>query len=219
MATNPYFDHLEQAGEHQLFDNLCVESIQVSGFDIVYIPRENLNFDPVLFETNKNIFNNYWMIEATISENLTGWTGDNEISSEFGVSIDQGGHITFSKSRWDEIQQKLKNENKFNQDRPYEGDLIYFGYGHGKFNNTLFQINNVDFSDNSWQLGRNFVYRCKCSVYKPTKDDKINISKFNIDKQVESDFKTEQDMDQSNDFENIFQSLEVFDPSKPFGGH
>lgn len=219
MATNPYFDHLEQAGEHQLFDDLCVESIQVSGFDILYIPRESIDFDPILFETKRNDFNIGWKIEASISENLTGWTGDNEQMHHFGVSIDQGGHITFSKSRWDEIQAEQKFENKFYQDRPYEGDLIYFGYGYNKFNNTLFHIDNVDFSDNSWQLGRNFVYRCRCSVYKPTSDDNVNINQYGISKQIQNDFISAEEMDQSNDYEDVFKTLEVFDPDKPFGSH
>ena len=219
MATNKYFDHLEQQGEHMLFNDLSVESIQISGFDIVYIPRESIDFDPILFETKRNDFNIGWTIEASISENLMGWTGEFEQMVPFGISIDQGGHITFAKSRWDEIQEQQRFENKFWQDRPYEGDLIYFGYGHKKFNNTLFHIDNVDFSDHSWQLGRNFVYRCKCTVYKPSSDDKVNVKNFNIDKQVQGDFDLITKLDQSNDFEDVFGSLEVFDPDKPFGSY
>ena len=43
MATNPYF-HPAQPGytsEHNLYEDMIIESIQWSGLDYVYIPRKN----------------------------------------------------------------------------------------------------------------------------------------------------------------------------------
>ena len=43
MATNSYFTHNTSVAERALVDAMVVESIQIAGLDIKYIPRNNVN--------------------------------------------------------------------------------------------------------------------------------------------------------------------------------
>lgn len=176
MSTSKFFNHTEHLGEIGLFDQLVQESIQISGFDVRYIMRTN-DVDSILFEAKNSNFSeeDSWDIEANIPDSLKGWQGEGLMMNHFGINIDYGGSVTLSKTRWEEIM-RYREQHGFNtRERPLEGDLIYFGYGREKFNHTLFQITHVDFSDASWQAGRTFVYRLRCTLYKPNTDDTVDI--------------------------------------------
>ena len=47
MSTNSYFTHNTSVNERALVDKLVVESIQIAGLDIQYLPRTNLNIDDI----------------------------------------------------------------------------------------------------------------------------------------------------------------------------
>ena len=218
MATSPYFNHLEEQGEIALYDSLVVESIQISGFDVSYIRRKDFDIDPVLYEPKASVFEHGFRIEANIPDNLMNWEGQGATMNQFGITIQNQGNILFSKTRWDEIQKKRKAGGLWTLDRPYEGDLIYFGYGHKKYNNTIFLINQVDFSDNSWQMGRTFVYRCLCSLYSPTHNERLDIPEYNIDKQIADAIEADTVIRQNDNIDTIGKTLEAFSEEHVFGG-
>jgi hypothetical protein len=147
MAVSRYFNHLEEHGEINLFDSLVQESIQISGYDVSYIKRTDFEIDPVLYEPKASVFEHGFRIEANIPDNLMNWEGQGTTMNQFGITIQNQGNILFSKTRWEQIQKERAEQGLWTIDRPYEGDLIYFGYGYKKYNNTLFIINQVDFSD------------------------------------------------------------------------
>lgn len=219
MTVSKYFNHLEHDGEIELYDSIVQESIQISGFDILYIKRD-CDIDPILHEARNSAYKqeNSWTIEANIPENLMGWQGESLMMSQFGIQVELSGSILISKTRWDEIMAERQAAGLSYQERPFEGDLIYFGYGHKKFTNTLFQVNKVDFSDANWQHGRTFVYRMRCTLYKPTSDDALTVSEFDIDKQIEGIMDIEDLIKQNTPLEDSGDEIKTFDETNPFGG-
>lgn len=218
MAISPYFNHLEEQGEIALYDNLVRESIQISGYDISYIRRTDFEIDPVLYEPKASVFEHGFRIEANIPDNLMNWEGQGATMNQFGITIQNQGNILFSRSRWAEIMAERKRDGLWTIDRPYEGDLIYFGYGHKKYSNTLFLINQVDFSDVSWQMGRNFVYRCLCSLYSPSHNELVNVREYELDEQISDAIKSEEVIRQNDNIDTIADTLQAFTEKHPFGG-
>lgn len=218
MTTSKYFNHYEQFGEIALYDSLVQESIQISGIDVSYIRRTDFEIDPVLYEPRASVFEHGFMIEANIPDNLMNWEGQGTTMNQFGITIQNQGNILFSKTRWEQIQRERAAKGLWTIDRPYEGDLIYFGYGHKKYTNTLFIINQVDFSDMSWQMGRNFVYRCLCSLYSPSHNEMVKMSEFDLSQQVDDAIESEEVIRQNDNIDVIGKTLEVFSEKHPFGG-
>jgi len=218
MAVSRYFNHLEEHGEINLFDSLVQESIQISGYDVSYIKRTDFEIDPVLYEPKASVFEHGFRIEANIPDNLMNWEGQGTTMNQFGITIQNQGNILFSKTRWEQIQKERAEQGLWTIDRPYEGDLIYFGYGHKKYTNTLFIINQVDFSDMSWQMGRNFVYRCLCSLYSPSHNEMVMVDEFNLTKQVDDAIKSEEVIRQNDNIDVIGKTLQEFSERHPFGG-
>ena len=218
MTTSKYFNHYEQFGEIALYDSLVQESIQISGIDVSYIRRTDFEIDPVLYEPKASVFEHGFMIEANIPDNLMNWEGQGATMNQFGITIHNQGNILFSKTRWEQIQRERAANGLWTIDRPYEGDLIYFGYGHKKYTNTLFIINQVDFSDMSWQMGRNFVYRCLCSLYSPSHNEMVKMREFDLSQQVDDAIEAEEVIRQNDNIDVIGKTLEVFSEKHPFGG-
>ena len=64
MATNPYFT--AQTGvvsEQNLVEKMTIESIQIAGLDLVYIPRTINKFDKIFGEDVLSSFDSYATIE------------------------------------------------------------------------------------------------------------------------------------------------------------
>lgn len=218
MATSKYFNHYEQFNEIALYDSLVQESIHISGIDISYIRRTDFEIDPVLYEPKASVFEHGFQIEANVPDNLMNWEGQGATMNQFGITIQNQGNILFSKTRWEQIQKERHAKGLWTIDRPYEGDLIYFGYGHKKYNNTLFIINQVDFSDMSWQMGRNFVYRCLCSLYSPSHNERVMVDKFDLTTQVSDVIEAEEVTRQNDNIDIIGKTLQAFSDKHPFGG-
>lgn len=221
MATSPFFNHLEHSGEKAFYDEIVVESIQITGFDVSYIRRKDFEVDPVLYEPSESVFEHSFRIEANIPEGLMSWDGEGTILNQFGITTLNTGSIYISKTRWEQIMEDRQKEGKETWDRPYEGDLIYFGYGHkAKFNNTIFIINQVDFTDYSWMLGRNFCYRLRCSLYAPSSEDKFiaETPDLEISRQIEDTLDANEVVRQNENITQVTDIIKEFSETHPFGG-
>lgn len=221
MTTNAYFNHLEHAGEQSLYDSITQESIQVSGFDVLYLQRAYYT-DSILVEPRASSFDDEhsWKIEANIPQDLMGWQGQNQMMAAFGILVEQAGSILMSKTRWEAIMDERKLQQRSTLTRPMEGDLLYFGYGRNRFTNTLFQINKVDFSDVNWQMGRNFVYRLQCTLYTPTQDDKVEVAEYDLSAQLQELLDKQEGIAQNAATEDARTRLKPkkFNEQSPFGG-
>ena len=86
MAVNGYFNNFPGQSrinnEHMLMEDVIVESIQVMGHNVYYIPREALdNVDMIFGESTKVKFKHAYLIEAYLA-NVEGFEGDNDFFSK-----------------------------------------------------------------------------------------------------------------------------------------
>ena len=116
MATNTHFNHKVKS-EQNLYEDIIIESLQMFGQDVMYLPRHVITKDDILNEDYAK-FENAYSIEMYI-ENTEGWGGEGDLMSKFGLQIRDQATFIVSKSRWEKI---LFSENQI---RPFEGDLIY----------------------------------------------------------------------------------------------
>ena len=170
---NYYFDNFTNSGEQGLIEGLIVESIRIYGHDCFYLPRNadvtRENFDRILNEVNKTVFDENYMIELYI-RNIDSFGGDGDFMSKFGLQIrDQ---ITFSCAiktfDLEVTQQSFHNhayddqETVFSRtlEKPREGDLIYF-----PLNKKGFEIKNVEHEAIFYQLGALQLYDITCELF------------------------------------------------------
>lgn len=169
MATNPYFSTIAIESETDLQESLVIENIQMFGVDVLFIPLETFDVDPVLLEPKNIVYQRSFAIEAYLPEN--GETeGQQEIMSKFGFRVNRSIDVLISKKRFSEIVP--------DKVRPLEGDLIYIGdpYSpHNSFINTLFEIKSVSYQNPEWVLGHHYTYKLTCEAYV------YNFEKFETD--------------------------------------
>lgn len=159
MATNPYFATIAGQSEFDLQESLVIENIQMFGVDILYVPLETFEVDPVLLEPKNIVYQRSFEIEAYLPDN--GETeGQQELMSKFGFRVNRAIDILISRKRFAEVvPDKI---------RPLEGDLIYIGNPYeprNSFVNTLFEIKRVAYQNPEWPLGHHYTYKLTCEAY------------------------------------------------------
>ena len=96
MATNQYFKQKVRS-EQQLFDNLVIESLQMFGQDVYYLPREIVNKDKIFLDDVPSRFSDAYKVEMYI-ENTEGFEGEGDLFTKFGVELrDQATFIVSRK--------------------------------------------------------------------------------------------------------------------------
>ena len=171
---NRYFNSATEQSEQDLFEDLVIEMIQMSGQDILYIPREIFEVDPILQEPKKTIFRRNFIIEAWQPEGFQ-YNGDQNIMSKFGFRVNQTADFIMSKRRFAELGT--------GRERPMEGDLIYIGNPYDpdfSLTNTLFEINQVWYNQPDWQFGRHFTYKLVCETWTGSRE-KFQTGKPSLD--------------------------------------
>ena len=111
------------AQEQKFIENLIVETIEIYGQDIFYVPRTIVNKDTVFGEDSDSQFDSARAIRAYVN-NVEGWEGQGELLSKFGVRIEDKTTFIFSREKFKEKVDDLEVLNV--EGRPNEGDLICF---------------------------------------------------------------------------------------------
>lgn len=209
MATNKYFARVNHQAEQDLFESSVIEMIQINGVDVLYIPREDFEMDPILKEPRKTTFRRNFEIEAYMPD-AGQFGGEQNIMGQLGFRINQTSEFIISKKRFAELGTGRL--------RPKEGDLIYVGnpYNpHGSFTNTMWEINQVWYNNPDWQFGRHFTYRIVCETFTYSYE-KFKTGKEGID---QMEIKNVDDLKTGINAEVIDfkQDLLVFDKNNPFG--
>lgn len=157
MATNPYFNLYNERGEQNLVQDLVTEVIQNNGFDVFYCPRTIENLDPILGDDVLSSFDVSFQIEMMIEpETNTGFTGQEDFISKFGLEIRDSIKFVVSRARFDEVITRA-DETMI---RPRTGDLVYF-----PFNKGLFEIKHVENEKPFYQLGKNYIWTLTLELY------------------------------------------------------
>ena len=160
------------AQEQKFIENLVVESIEIYGQDIFYVPRTIVNKDTVFGEDSDSQFDTAKPIRAYVN-NAEGWEGQGELLSKFGVRIEDKTTFIFSR---DKFKEHVDDSTVLNvEGRPNEGDLIWF-----PVTKHLFQIMFVEAEKPFYQLGKGYVWECQCELFEYS-DEEIDTGIADLD--------------------------------------
>lgn len=159
MATNHYFQSGIPGGrssEQLLMEDLIIECLKIYGFDVYYIPRTTVNEDDILTEDPLNKYDNAYPLEMYLS-NVTGFEGEGDLLTKFGVEIRDSATFIVARRRWDEVV--ARDGNAQLTTRPAEGDILYF-----PLTKSYFEIRKVETRDPFFQVGKLYVYKLECEL-------------------------------------------------------
>ena len=160
------------AQEQKFIENLIVETIEIYGQDIYYVPRTLVNRDTVFGEDSDSKFESAKAIRAYVN-NVEGWEGQGELLSKFGVRIEDKTTFIFSR---DKFKEHVDDSTVLNvEGRPNEGDLIWF-----PTTKHLFQIMFVEAEKPFYQLGKGYVWECQCELFEYS-DEEIDTGITDLD--------------------------------------
>jgi len=156
---NIYISQTVQS-EQDLYENIIIESMQIYGQEVQYIPRTLVNEDRIFGEDVVSRFDRAYQIEMYL-ENLDGFDGDQELFTKFGVEIRDRATLHVSRRRWNrEVGLHV------DYDRPQEGDLIYL-----TLSNQIFEIMRVIDDRPFYQMSDLPTYRMEVELFEFSDED------------------------------------------------
>lgn len=159
MSVNHYFQSGKSIGdsnEQNLLEDIIIESIQINGFDLLYLPRTIGKFDKLFLEDTLSKFKKGYTVEAYL-ESITGFEGT-DMLAKFGLQFNDSGTFVIAKRRW--IDAVARSDEVLLPNRPTEGDIIYFSP-----TRSMFEIKEVNAFDPFYQLGKLYVYKLKVELF------------------------------------------------------
>ena len=190
MATNFYFQSGIPGGrssEQLLMEDIVIECLKIYGFDTYYIPRAAVNEDKILGEDVLNRYSSAYPLEMYL-QNVTGFEGDGDLLTKFGVEFRDTATFVVARRRWDEVI--ARSGDAVLTTRPAEGDIIYF-----PLTKAFFEIKRVDSTDPFFQVGKLYVYKMECELMQYSSErfdtgvseidniadgDSLDINEFNL---------------------------------------
>lgn len=179
MAMNPYFSghRVGYSSEQNLVEGMIIESIEISGVEVIYIPRSLNKVDQVFGEDVLSSFESYAAIPMYLSD-FNGYGGQSEMLSKFGMQIQDTASFLVSRKRYKEIVVPIlpNSRNEKVVWRPNEGDLIFVPN-----TKSLFEIMFVeDEEPTEYQLNKKYVWTLRCELFRAN-NDKISTGNTDID--------------------------------------
>ena len=162
MALNTYFSQ-GTTGEQDLTQSLVNEQIKMFGRDVYYIPRTLVKQDTVFGEDTMSKFEGAYLIEAFIEDN-SGFRGDGDMFTKFGVQIADQATFVISRTRFTEAVDD--NATLIVEGRPNEGDLVYFPMA-----NKIFEIQFVEYEVPFFTLGKQYTWGLRCELFQYSDED------------------------------------------------
>lgn len=164
MATSVYFNNFSPSviNEHMLLEDLIVESIQIMGHDVKYLPREAYDAtDDVLGESVNSKFSRAYGMEMYLA-NVEGYEGDGDFFSKFGLEIRDTSNFVVSRRAFERYVPSTTAR------RPREGDLIFV-----PLLNKIFEIKFVEEELMFFSLGKRqpYMYELRCEVFRFSNED------------------------------------------------
>lgn len=176
MALNPYFNNYNYKPQQDLLDDLVEESIKINGVNVYYIPRRFVQLDQIFGEDTSTSFKDAIEIEMFM-DNYSGFQGEREIISKFGLEIRDTLSLVVSKRRFQREAARfpIMTDRPVQITNPMEGDLIYLPFTKG-----LFEIKFVDNKEIFYQFGKLYTYKLECELFKYSFET-INTGNSDID--------------------------------------
>jgi hypothetical protein len=145
-----------------LLEDLIVESIQIMGHDIKYLPREVYDqADDVLGESVNSKFTRAYGMEMYLA-NVEGYEGDGDFFSKFGLEIRDTSNFVVSRRAFERY---MPSNIAI---RPREGDLLFV-----PVLNKIFEIKFVEEELMFFSLGKRapYIYELRCEVFRFSNED------------------------------------------------
>lgn len=101
MTRNAFFNQYTTSTEQNLHEDLIIESIQIYGFDIDYMPRISLGTDSVYTQYTSSAFIDAIPVEMYV-KNVMGYDGEGDFVSRFGLEIRDQVTFTIAQKRFDQ---------------------------------------------------------------------------------------------------------------------
>jgi hypothetical protein len=140
--------------EQELIEDLVIESIRIHGVDVWYINRKIGAKDELLNEDDIPVYEDAYMLEMYI-KNVEGFEGDGDFLSKFGLEIRDSMTLSVAIRTFNQ-EVGVHTE----QNRPFEGDLIYF-----PLNNKIFKIMHVEHEAIFYQMGQLQMYDLRVELF------------------------------------------------------
>lgn len=153
MPTSVYFNNSLKA-EQFLYEDLIIESLQIYGQDVYYIPRTVSSSDAILNEQVKSSFDSAFLVEMYI-ENTEGFEGEGDLISKFGFELRDQCTFIVARRRWESLVSPY-----ITSVRPQEGDLIYL-----PLSKSFFEIKFVEHEQPFYQLKNLPTYKLQCETF------------------------------------------------------
>jgi len=156
---NHYFQSgvpMGRTSEQNLYEDIIIECLKIYGFETYYIPRKSFNRDLILNEDALSTYQFAYPIEMYF-KNVTGFGGDGDLMTKFGVEIRDSASLIVSRRRWEKEVARLGQAQL--STRPAEGDVVYF-----PLTNSLFEIRRVEDRDPFFQVGKLYIYELQVEL-------------------------------------------------------
>jgi Virus neck protein len=143
-------------------EDVIVESIEIMGHQVYYIPRDSHdNGDMIFGEYSKSKFEKAYSMEAYLA-NVEGFEGDGDFFSKFGLEIRDTSNFVISRRAF------VKGLPSSLRIRPQEGDLIYVPLMH-----RLFEIKFIEKKLMFYSLGNRepYIYEMRCELFRFSQED------------------------------------------------
>lgn len=171
MARNIYFSQ-GTINEQTMMEDIIIESMQIYGQDLFYIPRTLISKDEILGEDRLSEFTHSYPIEMYF-ENIDNFDGQGAMIQKFGLMMEQSATLVVSRRRWEQLIGS--KGTTIIPTRPCEGDLIYY-----PMTKALFEIKFVKHQDPFYQIGKLYVYKLQVELFQYA-SERINTGNANID--------------------------------------
>lgn len=203
--------------EINLYEDMFIESIQIAGQNYIYIPRTLNKLDQIFGEDVLSSFNTYAEIEMYLLD-FSGYSGESEMMSKFGMEIRDTASFVLSRKRYKEVVVPIVPADRHEKLkwRPNEGDLIY-----ASFSKSLFLIKFVEDESTFYQLNfkPGWTLRCELVVLNNEKfdtgnteiDDMFGSNMNRLDNVIKSETNTDIVLETGGNF-----ILEDYSESKPY---
>lgn len=194
--ANPFFITRNTQGSPEsqnLLEDLIVNSIEINGIEMFYIPRTIIGMDELFGEDRLSQFNNSYGITVYF-ENIDNLAGQGAFLSKFGLQNEYAATVSLARRTWNNLVARHGQTNLPN--RPSEGDLLYFPMTKG-----LFEIKFVQDKDPFYQLGKLYIWKLDIELFQYS-SEKIDtgIPDIDIFEELKSYDQTINEVDEPNDY-------------------
>lgn len=217
MSKNVYFSQGTNS-EQLMYEDIIIESLNIYGVELFYIPRTLIAKDEILGEDRLSEFNNSYPI-CMYFEQVDNFEGQGSYIQKFGLMIEQSATLVVARRSWDKLVGQYGQTILPN--RPAEGDLIYFPLSKG-----LFEIKYVVHQDPFYQAGKLFVYKLQIELFQygseriSTGIEEIDTfeSLKSFDTTVNADVEDPSNYGRNDTFTTDSANI-IFSEQNPFGGN